>query len=163
MQRPRATMEESTGGNHTTTLAARADVSADMEPDWSRVDNLDVDSDDEHVDERRINTLSAVAGGGRKPKVAKPKRKGPGLNVPLDKFIKDNPTVVGDELARPRPHRAGGKHKQNHTWCSKVGFFMKAPMPYCCFCKMPGHTLYNCSRLRAKYNKWKVCEASIEG
>ena len=96
-------MEESTGGNHTTTLAARTDVAADLDivPDWSRVDDRDVDSEDEQVDERR--THPAVAGGGKKLK-----RKGPGLNVPLEEFIKDNPEVVGDEPARPRRPRGGG-------------------------------------------------------
>ena len=69
-------MEESTGGTHSTTLAARPDVSADLElvPDWSRPDDRDVDSEDEQVDERR--TPPAVAGGGRTSK-----RKGPWLNV----------------------------------------------------------------------------------
>ena len=111
-------MEESTGGTHSTTLAARPDVSADLDivPDWSRVDDRDVDSEDEQVDERR--TPPAVAGGGRRSK-----RKGPWLNVALEEFIKDNPEVVGDEPARPRQPRARGKHKQSHTWCSKVGFF----------------------------------------
>ena len=104
-------MEESTGGTHSTTLAARPDVSADQElvPDWSRPDDRDEDSEDEQVYEGR--THLAVAGGGKKLK-----RKGPGLNVPLEEYIMKNPWVVGDDPAPPRQPRAKGKHKQSKTW-----------------------------------------------
>ena len=135
-------MEESTGGTHSTTLAARPNVSADtvFTPDWdvnsvSRPDDRDLDSEDEQEDERRI-THPAVAGG-----VKKSKRKGPGLNVPLEEFIKNNPEVVGDDPAPPRQPRAKGKHKQSHPWVT---------MPWCCFCKVHGHALHNCSKLKAK-------------
>ena len=79
-------MEEGTGGTHSTTLEARPNVSADtFIPDWdpnsvSRPGDRDSDSDDEQEDEPR--SPPAVAVGGKRSK-----RKGPGLNVPLDVYI----------------------------------------------------------------------------
>ena len=118
MPRSRATMEESTGGTHTTTIAARTSIAdASAEPEFTP--DYDVDLEDENID--LGPDPPAVAGGGSKPR--RSKQKACRSDAVLDHDMEENATAVGDKLARRRRHRGGGKHKQRHTWCPQNRHF----------------------------------------
>ena len=93
MPRPRATMEESTGGTPTTPIAAGNEFTSDDGSRRSRDDDGGVDLEDS--DDDWDPAATAVAGGGKKSK-----RKGPGLNVPLDVYIKHTPRSWVTNLPR---------------------------------------------------------------
>ena len=116
MPRPRATMEESTGGTPTTPIAAGNEFTSDGGSRRSRDDDGGIDLEDS--DDDWDPAATAVAGGGKKSK-----RKGPGLNAALDEYIANNPEVVGDDPAPPRQPRAKGKHNQRHTRCPQNRHF----------------------------------------
>ena len=127
MPRPRATMEESTGGTQTTTIAAGTaitDASAENEfapddgPRRSR-DDGDVDLESDNIDVGP--EPPAVAGGGSTPR--RSKQKACRSDAVLDHDMEENATAVGDKLARRRRRRGGGKHKQSHTWCPQNRHF----------------------------------------
>ena len=106
MPRPRATMEESTGGTQTTPIAAGTaitDASAENEftsddgSRRSRDGDVGVDVEETDVDLDLAHT--AVAVGGSTPRRS---------NAVLDHDMEENATVVGDKLARRRRPRGGG-------------------------------------------------------
>ena len=122
MPRPRATMEESTGGTQNTPIAAGTAISdASAENEFtsddgsrrSRDGDVCVDVEESDVDLDLAHT--AVAVGGSTPRRS---------NAVLDHDMEENATAVGDKLARRRRRRGGGKHKQSHTWCPQNRHFV---------------------------------------
>ena len=114
MPRPRATMEESTGGTQTTPIAAGTaitDASAENEftsddgSRRSRDGDVGVDVEETDVDLDLAHT--AVAVGGSTPRRSKQKACRP--DAVLDHDMEENATVVGDKLARRRRPRGGGE------------------------------------------------------
>ena len=117
MPRPRATMEESTGGTQTTPIAAGTaitDASAENEftPDYgprrSR-DDGDVDLESDNIDVGP--EPPAVAGGGSTP------------DAVLDHDMEENATVVGDKLARRRRPRGGGSIIKDTHGAHRIAIF----------------------------------------
>ena len=109
MPRPRATMEESTGGTPTTPIAAGNEFTSDDGSRRSRDDDGCVDLEDS--DDDWDPAATAVAGGASTP------------DAVLDHDMEENATVVGDKLARRRRPRGGGKHNQRHTRCPQNRHF----------------------------------------
>ena len=119
MPRPRATMEESTGGTPTTPIAAGNEFTSDDGSRRSRDGDVGVDVEESDVDLDLAHT--AVAVGGSTPR--RSKQKACRSDAVLDHDMEENATAVGDKLARRRRRRGGGKHKQSHTWCPQNRHF----------------------------------------